>query len=218
MEQSIADITRQTNQTNESAQKIREATAIITSIADETNLLSLNASIEAARAGDAGKGFAVVASQIQKLAEQSNTSSGTIEEITGELISDSGIAVETMLRVKEIVDTQSRNMEETEHIVNEVMGGIRTSLGSIDSIEKGAVRLETSRNEIVQTVEDLSRIAAENAENTQKTCEQTMQVADTFERIEGNAVKLKEIADELSQTIRHFPLDYLCSIYSLICK
>ena len=206
MEQSIADITRQTNQTNESAQKIREATAIITSIADETNLLSLNASIEAARAGDAGKGFAVVASQIQKLAEQSNTSSGTIEEITGELISDSGIAVETMLRVKEIVDTQSRNMEETEHIVNEVMGGIRTSLGSIDSIEKGAVRLETSRNEIVQTVEDLSRIAAENAENTQKTCEQTMQVADTFERIEGNAVKLKEIADELSQTIRHFHL------------
>lgn len=206
VEQSIADITRQTNQTNESAQKIREATAIITSIADETNLLSLNASIEAARAGDAGKGFAVVASQIQKLAEQSNTSSGTIEEITGELISDSGIAVETMLRVKEIVDTQSRNMEETEHIVNEVMGGIRTSLGSIDSIEKGAVRLETSRNEIVQTVEDLSRIAAENAENTQKTCEQTMQVADTFERIEGNAVKLKEIADELSQTIRHFHL------------
>ena len=206
VEQSIADITRQTNQTNESAQKIREATAIITSIADETNLLSLNASIEAARAGDAGKGFAVVASQIQKLAEQSNTSSGTIEEITGELISDSGIAVETMLRVKEIVDTQSRNMEETEHIVNEVMGGIRTSLGSIDSIEKGAVRLETSRNEIIQTVGDLSRIAAENAENTQKTCEQTMQVADTFERIEGNAVKLKEIADELSQTIRHFHL------------
>ena len=206
VEQSIADITRQTNQTNESAQKIREATAIITSIADETNLLSLNASIEAARAGDVGKGFAVVASQIQKLAEQSNTSSGTIEEITGELISDSGIAVENMLRVKEIVDTQSRNMEETEHIVNEVMGGIRTSLGSIDSIEKGAVRLETSRNEIIQTVGDLSRIAAENAENTQRTCEQTMQVADTFERIEGNAVKLKEIADELSQTIRHFHL------------
>ena len=97
-------------------------------------------------------------------------------------------------------------MEETEHIVNEVMGGIRTSLGSIDSIEKGAVRLETSRNEIIQTVGDLSRIAAENAENTQRTCEQTMQVADTFERIEGNAVKLKEIADELSQTIRHFHL------------
>lgn len=120
VEQSIADITRQTNQTNESAQKIREATAIITSIADETNLLSLNASIEAARAGDAGKGFAVVASQIQKLAEQSNTSSGTMKRLQ-ELISDSGIAVETMLRVKEIVDTQSRNMEETEHIVNEVM-------------------------------------------------------------------------------------------------
>ena len=202
----IYKVAEQIEKTNTLVQRIQESTQLITQIASQTNLLSLNASIEAARAGDAGKGFAVVASQIQKLAEQSNTSSGTIEEITGELISDSGIAVETMLRVKEIVDTQSRNMEETEHIVNEVMGGIRTSLGSIDSIEKGAVRLETSRNEIIQTVGDLSRIAAENAENTQKTCEQTMQVADTFERIEGNAVKLKEIADELSQTIRHFHL------------
>ena len=60
----------QTNQTNESVQKINKATELISSIAEETNLLSLNASIEAARAGESGRGFAVVAAQIQKLAEQ----------------------------------------------------------------------------------------------------------------------------------------------------
>lgn len=70
--ESIDIIYEQTNVTNESAQKIKEATALITNIAEETNLLSLNASIEAARAGEQGRGFAVVAAQIQKLAEQSN--------------------------------------------------------------------------------------------------------------------------------------------------
>ena len=86
--ESIEVISTQTNTTNESALKIKEATALITSIAEETNLLSLNASIEAARAGEQGKGFAVVANQIQRLAEQSNESAKTIERIVSMLIND----------------------------------------------------------------------------------------------------------------------------------
>lgn len=206
VEKSIGTIALQTNQTNDSAQKIREATEIITSIAEETNLLSLNASIEAARAGESGRGFAVVASQIQKLAEQSNESSRTIGEITNTLIGDSNIAVATMQHVKEIIDSQSKNMADTEKIVAEVMGGINTSLNSIEQIEKTTFRLEDSRNEIVRTVEELSIIAQQNASSTQQTCMQTAEVADTFERIEESALNLKEIADELSDTMKHFHL------------
>lgn len=206
VEQSIETITRQTNQTNESAQKIREATEFITSIAEETNLLSLNASIEAARAGESGRGFAVVASQIQKLAEQSNESSRTIEEITNALMNDSGVAVETMQHVKEIIDTQSKNMSDTEQIVSEVMDGIGISLKSIEQIEATTLQLEHSRNQMVQSVEDLTEIAQENASGIQQTCAQTTEVADTFERIEENALNLKEIADELSEAMKYFHL------------
>lgn len=206
VEQSIETITRQTNQTNESAQKIREATDFITSIAEETNLLSLNASIEAARAGESGRGFAVVASQIQKLAEQSNESSRTIEEITNALMNDSGVAVETMQHVKEIIDTQSKNMSDTEQIVSEVMDGIGISLKSIEQIEATTLQLEHSRNQMVQSVEDLTEIAQKNASGIQQTCAQTTEVADTFERIEENALNLKEIADELSEAMRYFHL------------
>lgn len=206
VEESIETITAQINVTNDSAQKIRAATEMITSIAEETNLLSLNASIEAARAGESGRGFAVVAAQIQKLAEQSNESSHVIEEITNDLINNAGETVDIMSRVHEIIDSQSQNMMETEKIVAEVMDGIGTSLEKIEQIESTTVLLEDSRNRIVQAVEGLSEIAQQNAANTQETCAQTIEVSNTFEQIEDSALHLKEIADDLSNTMKYFRL------------
>ena len=204
VENSIATINRQINLTNDSAQKIREATEIIASIADETNLLSLNASIEAARSGESGRGFAVVASQIQKLAEQSNNSSRTIEKITNDLINNSSETVAIMSKVHEIINSQSQNMIETEQIVAEVMNGIGTSLERIEQIESSTVMLEESRNRIVQAVEGLSEIALQNAASTQETCAQTVEVANTFEVIEGSAMNLMNIAEDLSNTMKYF--------------
>ena len=206
VKESINTITRQTNLTNESAQKIQAAIGIISSIAEETNLLSLNASIEAARAGESGRGFAVVASQIQKLAEQSNSSSCEIEEITNTLISNSDEAVEIMRQVHEIIDSQSQNMSDTEKIVSEVMDGINTSLEKIEKIEYATEQLESSRNRIVETVEGLSDIAEQNAASTEETFAQTSQVSNTFEQIEAKADQLKQIADELSDIMQHFQL------------
>ena len=206
VKESINTITRQTNLTNESAQKIQAAIGIISSIAEETNLLSLNASIEAARAGERGRGFAVVASQIQKLAEQSNSSSCEIEEITNTLISNSDEAVEIMRQVHEIIDSQSQNMSDTENIVSKVMDGINTSLEKIEKIEYATEQLESSRNRIVETVEGLSDIAEQNAASTEETFAQTSQVSNTFEQIEAKADQLKQIADELSDIMRHFQL------------
>ena len=206
VKESINTITRQTNLTNESAQKIQAAIGIITSIAEETNLLSLNASIEAARAGESGRGFAVVASQIQKLAEQSNSSSCEIEEITNTLISNSDEAVEIMRQVHEIIDSQSQNMSDTENIVSKVMDGINTSLEKIEKIEYATEQLESSRNRIVETVEGLSDIAEQNAASTEETFAQTSQVSNTFEQIEARADQLKQIADELSDIMQHFQL------------
>ena len=206
VEKSIETITAQINVTNDSAQRIRAATEMITSIAEETNLLSLNASIEAARAGENGRGFAIVATQIQKLAEQSNESSHMIEEITNDLINNAGETVDIMSKVHEIIDSQSHNMMETEKIVAEVMDGIGTSLEKIEQIESTTVLLEDSRNRIVQAVEGLSEIAQQNAANTQETCAQTIEVSNTFEQIEDSALQLKEIADDLSNTMKYFRL------------
>lgn len=206
VENSIETINRQIHLTNDSAQKIRAATEIIASIADETNLLSLNASIEAARSGESGRGFAVVAAQIQKLAEQSNNSSRAIEKITNDLINNSAETVAIMSNVHEIISSQSQNMIETEQIVAEVMSGIGMSLERIEQIESSTVMLEDSRNRIVQAVEGLSEIAQQNAASTQETCAQTVEVSNTFAEIEGSAKQLMDIAEDLSNTMKYFRL------------
>ena len=97
-------------------------------------------------------------------------------------------------------------MTRTEEIVSEVMSGIGTSLEKIDQIESTTVLLEGSRNKIVETVEELSDIAEQNAASTQETYAQTIEVSNTFERIENNAVHLKQIADDLSDTMKYFRL------------
>ena len=138
-------IYNQTNTTNSSAQRIKEATALITEIAEETNLLSLSASIEAARAGEQGRGFAVVAGQIQKLAEQSNESARQIEEIITSLLDDSGKAVETMEAVKEIMDEQNANVERTNDQVRQVIGQVDDSIAAIDRIAQQSKKLNETR-------------------------------------------------------------------------
>lgn len=108
--------------------KIRAAVDLITSIAEETNLLSLNASIEAARAGEQGRGFAVVAGQIQKLAEQSNESAGSIADIIGELLKDSENSVHIMEEVQEIMNEQQEKLQATRRQFMEVGDGIEVPL------------------------------------------------------------------------------------------
>ena len=203
---SIDEIYRQTHTTNESALKIKEATAIITSIAEETNLLSLNASIEAARAGEQGRGFAVVASQIQKLAEQSSESAQKIEEITNELIMDSSEAVKTMQVVKDNMDAQSNKMVQTDKMFETFNAGVISSIESIDNIAMKTDTLDGSRVKVVDLVQNLSAIAEENAASSQETSASVTQVSEIVSDISGNANKLKDIAVELEKSVQVFKL------------
>lgn len=201
---SIERITMQTNETNEAARQIRAATEMITEIAEETNLLSLNASIEAARAGEHGRGFAVVASQIQKLAEQSNASSRSIEEIITVLMHNSDEAVAAMKHVQENIGSQSNSLRDTETIVAEVSKGIGASLNSIGQIGESTRQLQEERAEIIDAVKGLTEIAELNAANTEETSAVTNEVTSNFELVEESAQQLKVIAGQLEGCMKHF--------------
>ena len=199
-------IAQLTEQTNESAKTIREAAGFISEIAGQTNLLSLNASIEAARAGDAGRGFAVVADEIQKLAEQSNEASGRIDQIVNTLIADAGHVVDAMQQMQTVIGKQNRYIVSTEESVSEVMEEIRTSIENIRSIEGKTQELEKARKEMIGTIEGLSGIAESNVANTQETGRVISDVSERFKEVEESAANLRGTADILEQNIRNFKM------------
>lgn len=201
---SIEEIYRQTNTTNESAMKIKDAIALITSIAEETNLLSLNASIEAARAGEQGKGFAVVASQIQKLAEQSNESAMKVQQITNMLMEDSEKAVETMDQVKEIMDSQMNKVDITGNMFAKVQEEIEHSMGGINNIYEKTENMDKAKINVVDIVQNLTAIAEENAAGTEQTSASVTEVSSVVDDISGNAKQLHGVAQTIDEEMKKF--------------
>ncbi len=204
--EAINIIYEQTNVTNESAQKIKEAIALITNIAEETNLLSLNASIEAARAGEQGRGFAVVAAQIQKLAEQSNESAMQIERIILSLIEDSNKSVETMNEVKEMMEQQSQNVTNTDAQVVSLIEEVEQSLTVIDEVSVKTNKINDARSSVVDTVQNLSAIAQENAASTEETSASVTEISGIISEIAEEAYDLKGISDQMNDSMSVFEL------------
>ena len=205
--ESIAVIAEQTNTTNDSAKKIAEATNLITDIAEETSLLSLNASIEAARAGEAGRGFAVVADQISKLADQSDASARRIEEIINQLMLDAKKSVETMTDVQKIMAEQSDMVTKTGEIFEGVIEGIKISREEIDSISRSSEKLNKSRESVVQVVETLSAVAQENMASTQETSASTTQVSASIQEMTSSATMLQDISTKLEDSVNVFKIN-----------
>lgn len=203
---SINIIYEQTNTTNESAQKIKEATALITNIAEETNLLSLNASIEAARAGEQGRGFAVVAAQIQKLAEQSNESARQIEAIILALIEDSDKSVATMNEVKAVMELQSENVTNTDTQVTQLLNDVDESLVMIGDVTEKTNKVNEVRSSVVDTVQNLSAIAQENAASTEETSASVTEISGIITEIAGNASDLKGISNRMDDSMAMFEM------------
>lgn len=196
-----------TSQTNESAKTIREAAGLISDIAGQTTLLSLNANIEAARAGEAGRGFAVVADAIQKLAEQSNDTSSNIDHIVNTLLVNAEHVVEAMQHMQEVTGRQNEYIVSTEQSVRAVIDEIHVSIQNIRNIEDRTRKLEDARKDMMSVITGLSDIAESNVVNTKETGEVIANVSECFREVEKSALNLKETADGLEQNICNFRME-----------
>ena len=206
-EESVTEVHKQTNQTNESIMKIQSAVAIIASIANETSLLSLNASIEAARAGEQGRGFSVVATQIKKLAEQSNTSTKEINEIIATVMRDSQATVTIMQQVQENVRIQTKQMEETLAAFQQLSVEIEESIDGINIISEQTKKMDRSRIEVVDVATNLSAIAQQNAASTEETSASVSFINESMLDLADMAKKLEELAHSIDAEISGFTIE-----------
>ncbi len=158
-----------------SAGVIRDLINVIKEVADKTNLLAMNAAIEAAHAGEAGKGFAVVADEIKKLAET-----------TGANVKDISTTLENII---DKIDQSSKVSEETGSVMEEIFRGISEITGAIQELIQGMVELSTASDEITNGLGNLINIT-----DTVKTTSQDM---DEKTRVmEKAAVQVSNISDE----------------------
>ena len=206
-QQSMDAVQEQTNATNKSALEIRSATDMITQIASQTNLLSLNASIEAARAGDAGRGFAVVADEIRKLADQSKESAAQITAIIGELMKNSNNSVEIMKQMSEIMDIQGEHLATTKNVFNSLNMEIDSVAGAVDRITGEVEQLDLLKNDVMGSVESLAAIAEENAASTQETSAAMQELNEIIIECKEKTEEMVGLADDLMESTSQLNLD-----------
>ena len=203
---SVDHVQEQTNLTNRSAQEIRAATDLITNIASQTSLLSLNASIEAARAGENGRGFAVVADEIRKLSEQSKESAEKIVTIVNNLVQNSDTSVRTMNEVAEIIIEQNQKLEDTKEMFDSLNIEIDAVTTAIHEIGEQTELLNQTKNTVMSIVDSLAAIAEENAANTEQTSASMLELNNIVRECSDSTGELVILAKELVQNTKQFEL------------
>lgn len=190
--------------TNESAEKIEVASQMIKNIAEQTNLLALNAAIEAARAGEAGKGFAVVADEIRKLAEQSNSFTEEISTVIKELTEKTHYAVNTTQEVAKNADSQAESAELTNTKFKGIDSAIESMTEIINSINESSKIMESKKNEIIGVIDNLSAISQENAAGTEEASAAVEEQVASMIEISNASDSLAQLAEEMKANISKF--------------
>ncbi len=184
---------------------IEQLTNAIMEIADQTALLSMNASIEAARAGESGKGFAVVADEIRKLAENSEATAMKINNITDEVTESFNNLCNCSNEVLEFISTNVKDtndrLVETSEQYNADAVDMQRLLKEFSDISAG---ISNEIATIIKAFEELKNATAEGAKGTTAVAEDAETVSRNTGRVRDAADKLKNVSDKLKETMEIF--------------
>lgn len=189
---------------NKNSAEVQAIVETIGSIAKQTHLLALNASIEASRTGEAGRGFSVVAEEIKKLSEQSAKSTNSIKNLVASIQSTSKMAVQAMGNAKSSALEQSLIITDTEKIFLDFNSNINTLSKELQKIVAQNLLMNESKKEILSLVENIRSLAEENNMNVEETTATTEEFFGTISEFKDYVEQMNKLSQSLYNEVLKF--------------
>lgn len=204
--ESVQNSNEITKSLNARSKEVNDILNVITEIAGQTNLLALNAAIEAARAGEHGKGFAVVADEVRKLAEQSQHSVTEIQAIVEGIQVDTGNSVEVMEEITENVLSGIEVSEEASRRFTRIMERMQELVPAVENISETAEQASKAVSDVAKNSEEILSGAQNNAAASQEVAASSEEQLASMEEIRSAADSLSFMAEDLKEIIAKFKL------------
>ena len=204
--QVTAEVISNIEDLEKASQSIANIVGAINDIADETSLLSLNASIEAARAGDAGRGFAVVAESIRKLAEQSLNSVNEIRNIVGKIQKQTVDTVEVAKQAEVIVNSQEEALKATIDVFHDIDKHVSGLAENLSQISAGIDAMEGAKKDTLAAIESISAVAEETASAVTEVNEAAGRQLEAVKKLNNESEELIDRSEDLVEAIYKFTI------------
>lgn len=190
-------------------EKINLVINIMDEIAQKTDLLSLNASIEATRAGESGKGFALVADEIRSMAENSKRSSREIRKMVEDILDDNREVINALNQTQKGISDGRETIYGTLSMFGDMLTGVQDISAAVKVIEEVTAKQVTQLKGLSSHFQDLSRLASENFVSTQKTTVATKKQKQDMEQIVTAMKSLDSLSEKMMETQQRFKLGEL---------
>jgi len=203
-EQATRSMVERVGRLQESTGSIRKVLDLLSNITKQTNILSLNASIEAARAGAAGKGFMVVADEIRKLAEQSRESIGVVGEITEQIQQEVENTVRALNELYPLFQEQISSVKNTEMIFNNVKAEMNQFINRLDEATQYIQELDQAQQVLSEAMASVSAVSEESSATSEEVASLSVQQMHVSEGLVKLAEQLESLSQSLQESLKRF--------------